>query len=398
MNFTAAAPALRLLIRSLSVIPALLYTVSSVAQPAAPIETTATAVVRDTTAKKVERAEKKVQLSGMMILRYGWSPDKHIDVAGQHHTATGGYSTDAFAVRRVRVQARTILGPKAEAAVLLNATDFTGNPQNKVLENAFIRYHFNDYLNLQVGQFRPFFGKEDLYPEEQLETLEWSNQYFAFGANGWQSFQQGATLFGKVSLGSVPLSYYIGVFNGNGRNVAMDNNRGKLFPARVEAALRPQTKIALNAGVGSEGGVRAWALGADVDHRMQLADRWALHLQAEYKTGFNSSLFFSDTANAKITRDYRISGLYVLPYLSYAINKGNVQSAGFSVRWETLDASLCSDNNHRNTCMPMLCLQLGEPCTMRLELGAIINDFQYNVPNTTSYNNTRYVCQLKASL
>lgn len=334
----------------------------------------------------------------MMILRYGWSPDGQVDVNGQHHTAAGGYSTDAFAVRRVRLQARTLLGPKAEAAVLLNATDFIGSPQNKVLENAFIRYHFNDYLNLQVGQFRPFFGKEDLYPEEQLETLEWSNQYYAFGANGWQSFQQGATLFGKVNLGKIPLSYHIGVFNGNGRNVAMDNNRGKLFPARVEAALRPQTRLALNGGVGSEGGVRAWALGADVDHRMQLGGPWALHLQAEYKTGFNSSLFFSDTASKKINRDYRISGLYVLPYLSYTINKGNVQSAGFSMRWETLDASLCSDNNHRTTCMPMLCLQLAEPCTMRLELGAIINDFQYNVPNTASYSNTRYVCQLKVAL
>lgn len=333
----------------------------------------------------------------MMILRYAWSPDKHVDVNGQHHSSEGGYSTDAFAVRRVRLGVKAPLGPRAEAALLLNATDFTGNPQNKVLENAFLKYRFNDYLNLQVGQFRPFFGREDLYPEEQLETLEWSNQYYAFGANGWQSFQQGATLFGKVNLGQLPLSYYIGVFNGNGRNVAMDNNRGKLFPLRLEAALRPQTKLGLNSGFGKEGGIRTWALAADIDHRMQLGERWTIHLQAEYKTGFNSSLYFSDTAHAKITRDYRLNGFYALPALSYAINKGGVQSAGFSVRWETLDASNCGDNNHRNTCMPMLCLQFCDPCPLRLELGAIVNDFKYNVANTSAYNNTRYVCQVKVA-
>lgn len=398
MNFTATAPALRLLIRLLILLSTLLFSFASGAQPAAPAETAAQPPLRDTTAKKAMVPEKKLQLSGMMILRYGWSPDKQVDVNGLHHTATTGYSTQGFAVRRVRLAARAILGPRAEAALLFNATDFSGDPKNKVLENAFLKYHFNDYLNLQVGQFRPFFGREDLYPEEQLETLEWSNQYYAFGANGWQSFQQGATFFGKVRLGNIPLSYYLGVINGNGRNVAMDNNRGKLFPARIEAALRPQTRLAVNGGLGSESGARTWALAADIDHRMQLADRWALRLQAEYKTGFNSSLFFGDTALVKIQRDYRISGHYVLPYLSYAINKGSVQSAGFSMRWETLDASQCSDNNRRNTCMPMLCLQLCDPCPMRVEVGAIINDFQYNVPNTSTYNNTRYVCQVKASL
>lgn len=397
MNFTGTVPVQQIFLRWSIVLTTLLYTNICEGQPTAPVEPAAVPAAKDTTTQKTVQPEKKIQLSGMMILRYAWSPETNIDVNGQHHTAANGYSTDAFAVRRVRVGARSPLGPRAEAALLLNATDFTGNPQNKVLENAFLKYHFNDYLNLQVGQFRPFFGREDLYPEEQLETLEWSNGYYAFGTNGWQSFQQGATLFGKVMMGKVPLSYFIGVFNGNGRNVAMDNNRGKLFPARLEAALRPQTKLAVNGGLGSEGGIRTWALGADVDQRVKLGERWVLHLQAEYKTGFNSSLYFSDTAHAKIARDYRISGFYALPALSYAINKGGLQSAGVSTRWETLDASNCSDNNRRTTCCPMVCLQLSDPCALRVELGAIINDFQYNVPNTTSYSGTRYVCQLKAT-
>lgn len=365
------------------------------AQTSPTIRTDSGSVMSDTIRQKLEIPEKKVQLSGMMILRYTWSPDRRIDVNGQHHSSEGGYSTGAFAVRRVRLGAKAPLGPRAEAVVLLNATDFTGSPQNKVLENAFLKYRFNDYLNLQAGQFRPFFGREDLYPEEQLQTLEWSNGYYAFGANGWQSFQQGATLFGKVSLGKVPLSYYIGVFNGNGRNVAMDNNRGKLFPLRLEAALRPHTKLGLNGGLGSEGGLRTWALGADLDHRVELGGRWGLHLQAEYKTGFNSSLYFSDTAHAKISRDYRLSGLYLLPYLSYTIHKAGIQSAGLSLRWEGLDGSSSSDNNRRTTSMPALSLQLSAPCPLRVEVGALINDFTYNIPNTSWYSNTRYVCQLK---
>ncbi|HTM93503.1 MAG TPA: porin, partial [Flavisolibacter sp.] len=149
---------------------------------------------RDTT------KERKLILSGMLLTRYTQSFSKDIDVNGKCRLEDEKYSTSSFTLRRARVQAKAQITPKADAAVLLNLTDFTGNPSNKVLENAFIKYRFNNYINLQVGQYRPYFGREDLYPEELLQVLEWSNQYYAFGANGWQSFQAGATVFGKVNV------------------------------------------------------------------------------------------------------------------------------------------------------------------------------------------------------
>lgn len=397
MIFTAKNTTTLYISNLLLLLTALTGSLTSLAQPAPPKEELTLAPRSDTTANKAEKFEKKLTVSGMTIVRYTYSPNKSIDINGQHHTGTTGYSSNGFTVRRVRVGAKSVITPRTEVAVLLNATDFIGSPQNKVLENAYVKYRFNDYLNVQLGQYRPFFGKEDLYPEEQLETLEWSNGYYAFGANGWQSFQEGATFFGKVNMGKVPLAYYIGVFNGNGRNQTMDNNNSKLFPVRLEAALRPQTKLGLNAGWGNEGKQRTWAAGADIEHRVTLAPRLSLHLQAEYKTGFNSSLFLGDTASAKISRDYRISGFYALPFLAYAINKGGVQAAGLSMRWETLDASNCSSNNRKNTCCPMVCVLLNDPCTLRFEVGAIINDNEFNVLNTTAYDHTRFVCQVKTA-
>ncbi|HEY6954049.1 MAG TPA: porin, partial [Flavisolibacter sp.] len=144
-----------------------------------------------------DKKERRVVIAGMLIGRFTQSFDKDVDINGRYHTEETGYSTSSFTLRRARILAKAQLTSRADAALSLNLTDFIGNPSNKVVENAFAKYHFNNYLNLQIGQFRPYFGREDLYGEELLQTFEWSNQYYAFGADGWQSFQVGATAFGK---------------------------------------------------------------------------------------------------------------------------------------------------------------------------------------------------------
>lgn len=345
---------------------------------------------KDTTEKK----DRKVTISGMLITRYTQSLDKDIDVNGKYQTSETGYSTSSFSLRRARIQAKAQINSRADAALLLNVSDFIGNPSNKVVENAFIKYHFNNYLNLQVGQYRPYFGREDLYPEELLQAMEWSNQYYAYGANGWQSFQQGATVFGKVNVLKIPVSYYIGVFNGNGKNQTMDNDNSKLFPARIDLAVRPKTKIGLNGGIGKDGTNKVWATNFDIDHIEKLGEKWDLELQSEYKRGNNNSQFDTSCTVGKKMSNYQLEGFYVLPNLKYNINSDQIKSLEFSCRYESLNCDVRRNGNTRQTWMPVISLQLADEYFLKFETGLIID--KYSTVTSKEHNGTRFVCQMRA--
>jgi phosphate-selective porin len=337
--------------------------------------------------------ERKVIVSGMLLTRFTQSFNKEIDINGKYCLGNEKYSTSSFSLRRARLQAKAQITPQADAAVLLNLTDFIGNPANKVLENAFIRYHFNNYINLQVGQYRPYFGREDLYPEELLQALEWSNSYYAFGANGWQSFQAGATVFGKVNVFKIPVSYYVGVFNGNGRNQPMDNDNGKLFPARLEIAVAPKTKFGLNGGLGKDGQEKVWACNFDIDHVEKFGERWELEIQSEYKRGTNNSKFDTSCIAGKKMSNYQLEGFYVLPNLKYKINSGQIKSFELSCRYESLNCDIRRNGSTKQTWMPVVSLQLADEYYVRLETGLIID--RYSVASTREHDGTRFVCQMQ---
>ncbi len=343
---------------------------------------------------KKDSLQKKVTISGMLLARFSQSFNENVDVNGKYRTGEQGYSTSSFSLRRARVQAKAQINSRTDAAVLLNLTDFIGNPTNKVLENAYLRYHFNDALNIQMGQFRPYFGREDLYPEELLQALEWSNQYYAFGSNGWQSFQAGATVFGKFEAFNIPVNYYIGVFNGNGRNQPTDNDNGKLFPARLEFAFRPKTKLGLNGGWGKHDQQKLWAFNIDIDHAEKIGENWELEIQSEYKKGINNSLFDTSSECNKRIANYQLAGFYVLPNLKYNINKGVIKSLDFAVRYETLNCDTKRNGSTKQTWMPVISLQLADDYFVKFETGLIID--HYGINSSKEHNATRLICQLQA--
>ena len=122
-----------------------------------------------------------------------------VDVGGNACLDKG--VSNSFSLKRVRVMLRTDINNHLDANIMVNLADFSGNPQAKVLENAFIRYRFNSAFNVQMGQFRPFFGAEDIYPADIIKSLDYSNQYYLFSASGWQGFQLGITLYGELHPG-----------------------------------------------------------------------------------------------------------------------------------------------------------------------------------------------------
>lgn len=266
---------------------------------------------------------------------------------------------------------RTEISDHFDANIMINMADFSGNPQAKVLENAFIRYHFNNAFNVQMGQFRPFFGVEDIYPVDVIKSLDYSNQYYLFSASGWQGFQLGVTIHGDLKAVKIPLYYYIGVYNGNNRNQAMDNDNGKNFYARLESEWSDHLKVGINGAIATMPGQQnASAIGGDMTVLIPVSDRLKLDLSGEYKQGANITAF----RNADVSANYAVGhyqnrGFYLFPNLRYEYRHARLKSLELSSRYEFLDENYKVNRNQKQTITPMLSLEFTEDYFARLQIG-----------------------------
>ncbi|SMC50030.1 porin [Pedobacter africanus] len=338
----------------------------------------------------------KINFSGMLQTQFNYSLDKDVDIAGKHHTGTEYFSRNSFSVKRARLQLNATISDRINAVILVNFGDFTGNPQNKVLENAFIKYSINDYVNFQFGQFRPQFGQEDNYPVDFVRSIDYSNGYYLFGANSWQSFQIGASYFGAIKDLPIAIKYYIGVYNGNNRNQTGDNDDGKIVPARLVFGLGKSTELGISAGAGKNMGQKIWAWGADIDYKRQLDERWNIEMVSEYKQGVNSVAYFDQADPLVPVSHFGMRGIYLQPNAGYSFKHTRLKSLEFAFRYEYLDADFKQQGNARQSYIPMVSASFAEAYAIRVQLGLLMDRYQNNIPNTTQYNTNRLICQVQA--
>lgn len=110
-----------------------------------------------------------------------------------------------------------------------NRTDFSGT-------DLFANWHTFPEANIKVGQWKAPFGLEQLTPDTILFTVERS---LVTGALTPER-QVGIQLWGKPLATVFPdlkdrLSYAVGVFNGNGRNITINDDNNFMYAGRVEA-------------------------------------------------------------------------------------------------------------------------------------------------------------------
>jgi hypothetical protein len=342
----------------------------------------------------LSKYRRSLTISGMLQMRYTTSLTDSVDVNGKHFTGTG--ITNSFQLKRVRMMVRTNINDHFDANVLMNLADFAGNNQNKVLENAFIRYHYNDHLHIQVGQFRPFFGAEDLLPADLIKSLDYSNQYYLFSSSGWQSFQMGISIYGDLNTkGKLPFHYYGGVYNGNNRNQPTDNDNGKNYYGRLETDVLKDFRIAVNGTIGSVENKRTDAWGADFTAAFPLSRQFNLGVTGEYKEGTNVTEFSCDPDRILPVSKYRNKGFYIFPNLRYQCNHPRLRSVEFSTRYEYLRENYKTSDNPRQSITPMMSFEFADDYFARLQIGCVFNMFKDNVPLTTRYNHNSAVAQLQ---
>ncbi len=349
----------------------------------------------DSTNLNYSAFKRSLSISGLMQLRYTYSLSDNIDVNGKNYEGTG--ITNSFSLRRIRVQTRANINDHFDANILMNLAEFSADPKNKVLENAFVRYHHSKAFNIQFGQFRPFFGPEDMLPADIIKSLDYSNQYNLFGASGWQSFQLGAAVYGDFnSNGKLPLHYYAGVDNGNNRNQPADNDNRKHYYGRLEADLAKDFRIGFNGGTGTARNKTGNAWGADITATLPLSNRLKFELMSEYKEGANFAEYIAASDAERLDLyQYKNRGFYVFPNFRYECRHPRLRSVEFSSRYEYLQENYRINDNLRQTVTPMISLEFADDYYARLEVGCIIDMYKHNIPLSTQYTHNTGVVQLQ---
>ncbi len=341
--------------------------------------------------------KRSIHFAGLLQTRYVVSLTKNVDVGGKNFNEASEHKViNSFNLKRVRLQVKGTINDHFSANLMINFAEFVSAPTFRVLENAFVKYTHSKHLNVQAGQFRPFFGIEDAMPVDIIRSLDFSNQYYAFGASGWQSFQIGLSVFGDITKEKqMPFRYYVGIYNGNNRNQPSDNDNTKNFYGRLEANLLPKLILGVNGAYGSFGKGDGNALGADLVTTAKLGKSWQLSFGGEYKNGTNFALFNSYTTDVPKLSHVRMQGFYVFPILRYAFNKPRLRAMEFSSRYEYFARNYRMNDNVRQTIIPHFSIIFADDFYAAIQMGVSMDIYKTNVPLTTDYSGNLAYVQLQ---
>jgi len=148
---------------------------------------------------------------------------------------------DRFRLRRARVN---LTGDFAEQFDFKVEGDFGQNDGTNNNRTAFsgtdiwLNWHQFPWAQIKMGQYKAPFGLDQLTPDTSLYTIERTLPTGAITPDR----QIGAQLWGKPFTNIWPeqkdlLTYYAGIFNGNGKNTTVNDNNNFMYVGRLESTL-----------------------------------------------------------------------------------------------------------------------------------------------------------------
>ena len=355
---------------------------------------------------KFAEFQKKMQLKALVVGRYAASFDENVDFEGHHFSENlkddQEIVNNSFQMEYVRFATTFEINDRISTSILLNLANFNNETvSRKVLENAFVQYKANSYFNIRLGQFRPYFGLEDLHPFQLNNSYRWSNQYFLFGENAWQSFQIGAAVYGSLNKKNIPLYYYFTVYNGNNRNQRKDNDNHKNYSLRFEYLPIKNIQIGINASVTNKYQQDANAYGADLKINYPISTSWEIDAHMEYKKGTNFTAYedavSKDIALNTPLKDFYMEGIYSLLRVKKNMNLPYLKALEFSIRQEYLDTNSQVNGDILRSHIPMVSLVLAGDYNAKLSFVGVFYDYQTNIKNTTQYDSNRALIQFQVA-
>ncbi len=266
-------------------------------------------------------ADKKLGIEGFAQVR--WQYD-HIGERGQ----IGSFDQNYFRLRRLRLRVTGDWNEHFRVRVQLALQEFARlfadvlpGEGGQVLEDAYMQYTQSDAFAILLGQFKMPISREELRSSSDQLVVDRSPVVNSnFSRSLWIARDVGVMVQGNFYGHDIPLEYYAGVWNGEGKNNPFDFrdlNDGKVFGGRAEYAILPGVEIAgsylanpiLSGGIYSygasrfvlpeEAGYTEWTSvwGADGNFTRQFTTS-RLIVEGEVLQGTNTRVFARDVGNA----------------------------------------------------------------------------------------------------
>jgi phosphate-selective porin OprO/OprP len=148
---------------------------------------------------------------------------------------------DRFRLRRARINMTGEFAENFDFKIEGEFEQSDGIPSSRTDFSAtdiFVNWHQFPWAQIKVGQWKAPFGLEQLTPDTTIYTIE---RTLPTGAITPER-QIGAQLWGQPFATIWPdqkdlLTYYAGIFNGNGRNISNNDNNNFMYVGRLESTL-----------------------------------------------------------------------------------------------------------------------------------------------------------------
>src|SRR5205823_9157963 len=148
---------------------------------------------------------------------------------------------DRYRLRRARINLTGDFAEQFDFKVegdFENSDGLNNNRTGFEATDIFINWHQFPWAQIKMGQWKAPFGLEQTTPDTTLYTIE---RTLPTGAITPER-QVGIQLWGKPFATMWPgqadlLTYYAGIFNGNGRNITNNDNNNFMYVGRLESML-----------------------------------------------------------------------------------------------------------------------------------------------------------------
>ena len=327
--------------------------------------------------RAIPKIADKITLSGDVQFRYEQSLTDSID-------AQGKFSTDPvnenFRIRRARIRVDAEVTKKLTMTSRIALQEFN-SPAGKVLEYAYFNYKFHNAFQIRAGQFKPPFVAEELLSSNSLPVIDRGITTDLFNANNYAAFQQGLMVHGKIKA-VLPMNYYAGVFNGNGRNVRLDENSGKNFVGRLEIFLIPDVRLGGNvqfADLEGDPWGKAWGADLLLDRDSVLGDAIGFYFLGEYLEGNNLNAFDDTHLLNPHLDNFRMRGGYVTILLKWKTGSKLLPLLEIGGKYEVLNPLTHRSNNSITQLTPNIGIVFLPDNAARWQFNVIRTDYEREV-------------------
>jgi hypothetical protein len=182
-----------------------------------------------------------------------------------------------FQVRRARVKLRSTVVNQVQALFEIDCG------QGAItVRDAGVEWKANRWFDLFLGQHKMPFSREELRSARTLLVIDRGEVNDIFDEYGYLGRDIGISIKGDVVKDGAPISYALGVFNGNGWLAGGDNDNSKQFVERIAAGPVGSLSIGLNSSQRSDSITHDPMIAYGVDLSFQ---KWGMTIEGEALSG-----------------------------------------------------------------------------------------------------------------